>query len=100
MNRRTGSILLCSALFCAASLLLCAVSSAEDPTAYSRAAAVLDSMPHAKGIDQVAISPDGTQVAYIVNGELSVTSATGGAAHRVAVEGNLALRDVTWSADS
>src|SRR5271163_4494720 len=99
MNKPTGSILLCSALFCAAFLLLCTVSSAQAPAASSRAAAVLDSMPHAKGIDQVAISPDGTQVAYIVDGELSVTSATGGAAHRVAVGGNLPLRDVTWSAD-
>jgi dipeptidyl aminopeptidase/acylaminoacyl peptidase len=57
-------------------------------------------MPHAKGIDQVAVSPDGTQVAYIVNGELSVTSASGEPHHKIAVEGNLPLRDVTWSADS
>ena len=57
-------------------------------------------MPHAKGIDQVALSPDGMQVAYIVSGELSVTSATGGPSHKVAVEGNLPLRDMTWSVDS
>jgi dipeptidyl aminopeptidase/acylaminoacyl peptidase len=57
-------------------------------------------MPHAKGIDQVAISPDGTQIAYIVSGELSLTIATGGPSHRVAVESNLPLRDITWSGDS
>ena len=44
----------------------------------SRAAAVLDSMPHAKSISQAAISPDGTQIAYIVGGELSLIPATGG----------------------
>ncbi len=57
-------------------------------------------MPHAKKIDEVAISPDGTQVAYIVNGELAVIPAGGGSSHTIAVEGNLPLRDVAWSADS
>jgi dipeptidyl aminopeptidase/acylaminoacyl peptidase len=57
-------------------------------------------MPHAWSIDQVAISPDGTQVAYIVSGKLSVTTAAGGPSHKVAVAGELPLRDLTWSADS
>jgi dipeptidyl aminopeptidase/acylaminoacyl peptidase len=61
---------------------------------------VLDAMPHAKKIDQVALSPDGTQVAYIMEGELAVVPATGGDAHAIAVEGNLPLREVAWSADS
>jgi dipeptidyl aminopeptidase/acylaminoacyl peptidase len=56
-------------------------------------------MPHAKKIDQVALSPDGIQVAYIVNGELWVTPAGGGSSQVIAVEGNLPLRDVAWSAD-
>jgi dipeptidyl aminopeptidase/acylaminoacyl peptidase len=101
MNTRTNSVL-CAALFCAvASLVISAPSCAQDQTAASsRAAAVLDSMPHAKGIDQVALSPDGMQVAYIVNGELSVVSASGGPSHRIAVEANLPLRDMSWSADS
>jgi dipeptidyl aminopeptidase/acylaminoacyl peptidase len=57
-------------------------------------------MPHAKKIDQVAVSPDGTQVAYIAEGELAVVPVAGGASHAVAVEGSLALREVAWSADS
>jgi dipeptidyl aminopeptidase/acylaminoacyl peptidase len=57
-------------------------------------------MPHARKIDKVALSPDGTQVAYIMEGELAVVPATGGGAHAIAVEGNLPLREVAWSADS
>jgi dipeptidyl aminopeptidase/acylaminoacyl peptidase len=60
----------------------------------------LDSMPHARKIDQVAISPDGTQVAYIVNGELAVVPAAGGPSHAIVVESKLPLREVAWSADS
>jgi len=56
-------------------------------------------MPHAKKIGQVALSPDGTQVAYIVNGELAVIPASGGSGHAISVEGNLPLRDVAWSWD-
>ena len=57
-------------------------------------------MPQAKKIEQVEISPDGTQVAYIVNGELSVTSANGGPIQNIGVQGKLPLREVSWSADS
>src|SRR5271156_5313032 len=90
-----------SALFCAAvSLLICVSLFAQDQTAPSRAAAVLDAMPHARKIDQVALSPDGTQVAYIVYGELNVVPAVGGSSHAIAVEGKLPLREVAWSADS
>jgi hypothetical protein len=60
----------------------------------SRAASVLDSMPHAKRIDQVALSPDGTKVAFISDGELSVVPANGGSSHTLDVEANLPLRDV------
>src|SRR5579863_4691224 len=65
----------------------------------SRAAAVLDSMPHAKAIDQVALSPDGSQVAYIVDGELTVLALSGGVPHSISVEGKLPLRELAWSAD-
>ncbi|MGA8430719.1 MAG: S9 family peptidase [Candidatus Sulfotelmatobacter sp.] len=70
------------------------------PQAAGRAAGVLDSMPHAKKIDQAALSPDGMQVAYLVDGELTVVALSGGASHSVSVEGKPPLRDLTWSADS
>ncbi|MGC2446172.1 MAG: S9 family peptidase [Candidatus Sulfotelmatobacter sp.] len=66
----------------------------------SHAAAVLDSMPHAKSIQQAAISPDGSQIAYIVGGELSLIPATGGPARTIAIEGKPSVRDVSWSPDS
>ncbi|HZZ15115.1 MAG TPA: S9 family peptidase [Candidatus Sulfotelmatobacter sp.] len=72
----------------------------QDQSSSSRAATILDSMPHAKRIGQVALSPDGSQVAYIVKGELTVVPVSGGASRVIAVEGKLALRDVAWSADS
>jgi dipeptidyl aminopeptidase/acylaminoacyl peptidase len=72
---------------------------AQSP-APSRAAAILDSMPHAKRIEQASISPDGTQVAYIVAGELTVIPSNGGTPEPIEVEGKLALRDVSWSANS
>jgi dipeptidyl aminopeptidase/acylaminoacyl peptidase len=80
------------------SLLLCALSGSA--LAQDRIAAALDSLPGIKKIDQVVISPDGKNVAYIVDGELSVEPATGGDARRIAPDQKLAARDVTWSADS
>jgi dipeptidyl aminopeptidase/acylaminoacyl peptidase len=92
MNARTNRRFRRTALFSAVPFVLIAASlfAQERTAAPSRAAAVLDSMPHAQRIGQVALSPDGTQVAYIV----------GGSTRAIAVEGNLELRDVTWSADS
>src|SRR6202041_3798543 len=72
----------------------------DHDTAAARAAAVLASLPHAKRIDRVAIAPDGAQVAYVVDKELSVISATGGSVHAIAVNDSPPLRQVTWSADS
>jgi len=60
----------------------------------------MDSMPHAKKIDQVAISPDGTRVAYLVSGELAVTPTVGGSPRAISVVGKLPLRELAWSADS
>ncbi len=82
------------------SLLCPAFPAGGQSTSPSRAAAVIDSMPHAKQIDQAAISPDGAQVAYIIEGELTVIPASGGTTRPIAVEGKLALRDVSWSRDS
>ncbi|MGC2196168.1 MAG: S9 family peptidase [Terriglobales bacterium] len=68
--------------------------------AQGRATAALESLPAIKKIDQVVISPDGAQVAYIVDGELSVAAVAGGGPHRIAAEQKMAARDVAWSADS
>jgi hypothetical protein len=91
-----------SALFGAVAIVLICASlfAQERPAPPSRAAAVLDSMPRAKKIDQVAISPDGTQVAFIAAGQLAVVPASGGPARAIAVEGSLSIREVAWSADS
>ncbi|MGA8764183.1 MAG: S9 family peptidase [Candidatus Sulfotelmatobacter sp.] len=80
---------------------LCAprLARSQAPAA-SRAAAVLDSMPHAQKIDEVALSPDGLQVAYIVDGDLTVSALNGEPAHTISVEDKLSLRDLAWSADS
>src|SRR5580704_15733909 len=79
-------------------LLLCCTL--EIPfTAQDRVATAMDSLPSVKSIDQVAISPDGSQVAYIVGGELFVAAASDGASHRIAPDQNT-IREVTWSADS
>jgi len=67
--------------------------------AQDRVAAALDSLPSAQKIDQVAISPDGKQVAYIVGGDLSMAAISTGASHRIAPD-QKTTRDVTWSADS
>jgi dipeptidyl aminopeptidase/acylaminoacyl peptidase len=68
--------------------------------AQDRVTAALDSLPAVKKVDQVAISPDGTQVAYILEGQLSVTPAAGGNAHDIATPQKLPVRELTWSADS
>ena len=57
-------------------------------------------MPHAQKIDEAALSPDGNQVAYVVDGRITVTPARGGASRVIAVEESLPLRDLAWSADS
>ncbi len=81
--------------------LLCSSLPAWAQTAVpSRAATIIDSMPVAKTIDQASISPDGSQVAYIVEGQLSIIASGGGTARPIMVEGKLKLRDVYWSPDS
>jgi dipeptidyl aminopeptidase/acylaminoacyl peptidase len=57
-------------------------------------------MPSAKSISQTAISPDAAHVAYIVEGKLTVVTLESGFAQTIGVEGDLAVRSVSWSADS
>lgn len=63
-----------------------------------RVASALDSLPSIHKIDAVAISPDGSQAAYVVNGQLSVAAVAGGASH--AITAGQDARDITWSLDS
>src|SRR5258708_38640712 len=83
---------------CSGSLLV-VLALASSGSAQDRVAAAIDSLPSIKHIDQVAISPDGSKVAYIVEGELSVEAVSDGVTHRIAPDQN-AVREVTWSADS
>ena len=92
MNR---PILCIAIVFCAA-----VASTQTSPAPVSKAATVVDSMPNAKRIEEAALSPDGSQVAYVVDGTLNVVSASGGDSHTIAVAGNPPLRDAAWSADS
>jgi dipeptidyl aminopeptidase/acylaminoacyl peptidase len=87
-------------MLCAAWLLSVPLVAQPQDAALSHAGTVLASMPHAKKIDQVAISPDGTQVAYIIGAELTVTAVSGGPLRVISLEDKLPLREVTWSADS
>lgn len=89
-----------SAVFVCATSLLRPFPAASQATTPSRAASIVDSLPNAKRISQAAVSPDGSHVAYIVDGKLNVVTIESGSAHNIAVEGDLALRSVSWSADS
>lgn len=101
MNPRSNQCFQYSRLLCAvASAIVCGSICAQAAAAHSSAAAVLDGMPHAKKIDEVALSPDGGRVAYIVEGRLTLIPASGGSSRTMAVAGNLALRGVAWSSDS
>src|SRR5215469_2822418 len=68
--------------------------------AQERAPAALDSLPSVKKIDQVAISSDGAQVAYIVEGELWVATVADRTPHQIAASPKMPVRDVAWSTDS
>jgi dipeptidyl aminopeptidase/acylaminoacyl peptidase len=98
--RKTSRLLFAVLIVIPAWFFTCTSLFAQDQPVSSRAAKVLDSMPHAKRIGQVALSPDGTQLAYFVKGELAVIPVSGGPSRAIAVEGKLPLRDVAWSADS
>jgi dipeptidyl aminopeptidase/acylaminoacyl peptidase len=78
----------------------CVLSGARGAVAQDRVAAAIDSLPVAKTIDQVAISPDGAQIACIVEGALSVVGVGGGTPRPIGPDQKMAARDVTWSGDS
>jgi dipeptidyl aminopeptidase/acylaminoacyl peptidase len=93
-----------SRVWCSLAFFALSIGLAEGQSATSRAAAVLDSMPRATEIDQVAISPDGGSVAYVVNGELTVAALATSEGHAITLPAannpKTSLREVAWSADS
>ena len=80
--------------------LLLAMPSTVAQTSPSRAAAVVDSMPRAKTIQEAVISPDGTRVAYIVHGQLAVATVDSNESRSIEIDGKLELRNAAWSPDS
>jgi dipeptidyl aminopeptidase/acylaminoacyl peptidase len=91
LNLRIGLFLLC---------VLLSVRPIFAEAAPFRAAQVIDSMPHAKNLQQALISPDGTHVAYVVEGKLHVVSLGSDSSREIEVEGKLELRNPAWSPDS
>ncbi len=100
MNARTKFSRHLPALLCAILFLAISATAQDSPSPSSHAAEILDSMPRARRISEVAIAPDGSKVAYIVAGQLSVIASAGGPSKTIALESKLELRDVAWSADS
>jgi dipeptidyl aminopeptidase/acylaminoacyl peptidase len=90
MSHRTFRLLLLQSLLLANTITFC----------QDRVAAALDSLPTVQKIDDAAISPDGSQVAYIVAGQLSVAAVSDGTSHPIATDHKMSARDITWSADS
>src|SRR5579871_5571292 len=90
MSHRTVRFLLLQSLMLANTIAFC----------QDRVSAALDSLPTVRKIDDVAISPDGSQVAYIVEGQLSVAAVSDGTSHSIAADHKMSARDITWSADS
>ena len=97
---RVGRILPSFLLGAIASSWLFAPTMVLSQTGASRGAAILDSMPRARRIQQAEISPDGKRAAYIIDGKLTVASLDDNSAKTIEVEGQLPLRSVAWSADS
>jgi dipeptidyl aminopeptidase/acylaminoacyl peptidase len=84
--------------FVLAGLTFAAAQSTSDRR---RAEEVLSSMPHPARLEQVAISPDGSTLAWINNERIFVRPLSGTAPERtIAVPENRGIRDITWSHDS
>lgn len=83
------------------SILVLSLSCAAENA--SRADQLLKSMPRAKSIGQVAISPDGRQIAFVSRGQLYVVPADSQPSalpEAVNVPGELPVSQPRWSADS
>lgn len=67
----------------------------------SRAAAIWDSMPHASSASQVAISPDGTRIAYTDGAQIFLSELVPRAAIKhFSAPNDLSVRDLAWAPDS
>jgi dipeptidyl aminopeptidase/acylaminoacyl peptidase len=67
----------------------------------SRAATIMDSMPSPKGFDQVAISPDGSKLAWTDGRSITLSTPTPGAPTKfIPVPNDLSIRELAWSPDS
>ncbi|MGA8036707.1 MAG: S9 family peptidase [Candidatus Acidiferrales bacterium] len=64
-----------------------------------RAAKVIASMTRAKRISDVAISPDGRRVAYVIEGKLHIGPVERGSAPGTLSTPEQPVRDVAWTAD-
>jgi dipeptidyl aminopeptidase/acylaminoacyl peptidase len=74
--------------------------SAQAQATSSRAATVLDSMPEAKKVQEVAISPDGARLAYITSGTITVANLSDDSKRMITLENKLPVREIAWSSDS
>ena len=88
------------AYFFAMSAALLLPAFAQSAGSISRAAAVVDSIPKVRKIGQVAISPNGQQVASIVDGQLTVSAPNGGDSRSIPLANKLQAREMAWSRDS
>jgi len=86
-------------LFCSL-LVFCAVFANEVARCQDRVAWALDSLPSIQKIGEVAISPDGSRVAYIVDGLVSVASIADGTSRAIATDQKTSARDLAWSPDN
>jgi dipeptidyl aminopeptidase/acylaminoacyl peptidase len=86
-------------LFCSL-LVFFVVSANELSLSEDRVASALDSLPSIQKITNVAISPDGSRVAYIVDGFVSVATIADGTSHAITTEQKMSARDLAWSPDN
>ncbi len=92
--------LLVAFTLCLAMLIISSLAAAQGSAGKSsRAARILDSLPHAKTVDQVAISPGGESVAYIIDGALMIASVSGGQTKNIGLKSKLPARELSWSTD-
>jgi len=83
-------------------VLISAITVAQEPQApRSRAAAIMESMPAPKNFEQVAISPDGSKLAWTNGRSITLSTPTPGAATKsIPAPNDLSIRELAWSPDS